>query len=173
MKRGNGILEGATWPGIVAGLLSAAALAWRGKVENASVSAPINAPSHWIWGERAVWRNRPSMRFTLTGFAIHQLASVFWGVVYARTAPPAVARAAAAAPALQHAMAVSSLAAGVTALAAAVDLAVVPDRLTPGFQRRLSTRSLWYVYGAFALGLTIGELLQPPSKRLPDGSESG
>jgi hypothetical protein len=161
-------LRGAWWPGMTAGLLSALALAWRGRVENRSASGPINAPSQWVWGERAIRRDHPSMRYTLTGFAVHQLASLFWGVVHARTAPRALAqRPAAAIPALRHAAAVSSFAAGVTTLAAVVDLVVVPERLTPGFQRRLSARSLWCVYGAFAVGLALGQVLQPASERLP------
>ena len=43
-----------------------------------------------------------------------------------------------------------------TAVAAVVDLAIVPRRLTPGFERRLSARSLALVYGALAVGLLLG-----------------
>ena len=39
-------------------------------------------------------------------------------------------------------------------------LRYAPDRV------RLSARSLWCVYGAFAVGLALGQVLQPPSKRL-------
>ena len=46
----------------------------------------------------------------------------------------------------------------VSAVAAVVDLACVPDRLTPGFERRLSERSLVMVYTAFAAGLALAGL---------------
>jgi hypothetical protein len=47
-------------------------------------------------------------------------------------------------------------AAAVSALAAVVDLKLVPHRLTPGFQERLSSKSLALVYGSFAAGLFAG-----------------
>jgi len=46
-------------------------------------------------------------------------------------------------------------AAAVTAVAALVDLRIVPHRLSPGFQDRLSGRALVQVYGGFALGLVL------------------
>ena len=44
----------------------------------------------------------------------------------------------------------------VTAVAALVDLKVVPEWLTPGFERRLSRPSLAGVYVGFAAGLALG-----------------
>ena len=52
-----------------------------------------------------------------------------------------------------------------TTAAAVVDLCLVPRRLTPGFERRLSGRSLWLVYGGLALGMTAGALLLQGSRR--------
>jgi hypothetical protein len=46
-------------------------------------------------------------------------------------------------------------AAAVTALASVVDLKLVPSRLTPGFERRLSKRGLAMVYLAFGAGLLL------------------
>ena len=46
-----------------------------------------------------------------------------------------------------------------TAVAAWVDLRLVPHRLTPGFQRRLSSRSLLMVYTLFGMGLAAGSYL--------------
>jgi hypothetical protein len=40
-----------------------------------------------------------------------------------------------------------------------VDFQLTPERLTPGFEHRLSHRSLAAVYGAFAVGLAVGALL--------------
>ena len=131
---------------LLSGGLSAAVLAWRGHVDNGHAAAPLNAVSHWLWPRAALRQDRPSARFTLTGIAVHFAASSLWCALYgwvrerrgAATPPCAVGDAAA-----------------VTVVAAVVDLACVPDRLTPGFERRLSAPSLLLVYGAFATGLAL------------------
>lgn len=45
-----------------------------------------------------------------------------------------------------------------TAAAAVVDLLLLPRRLTPGFERRLSGRSLALVYAALAAGMVAGTM---------------
>jgi hypothetical protein len=52
----------------------------------------------------------------------------------------------------------SAIGAGVAVAAAAyvVDYYVVPKRLTPGFEKRLSGRSLFWIYSALAAGLAAG-----------------
>jgi hypothetical protein len=47
----------------------------------------------------------------------------------------------------------------ISAVAAVVDLKLVPKRLTPGFEARLSNRSLALVYAGFATGLALGGML--------------
>ena len=54
---------------------------------------------------------------------------------------------------------------GVAALAALVDLRGTPRRLTPGFERRLSGRSLAWVYTAFGLALAARCLDRPRRER--------
>jgi hypothetical protein len=133
--------------GLSAGLLSGVLLAWRGRVDNRSAYSALNAPSHWLWGDEALKHDEPSLRYTGVGTMVHQASSLLWSSVYAwrrrRDRRPSAAAAVADAVA-------------VTAVAAVVDLAVVPRRFTPGFERRLSARSLVWVYGGFALGLAIG-----------------
>ena len=63
-----------------------------------------------------------------------------------------------------NAMAVLAPAAIITTAAYAVDFHFTPQRLTPGFEHRLSNRSLLTVYGAFALGLAATALLDRYSK---------
>lgn len=134
--------------GTVAGLTSLGMLAWRGREETGSAFAPVNAPSHWIWRDRALRQNGPSWRYTLVGLLVHQGASVFWGVLYERylagrnVAQPAVADLRDAAVA--------------TAAAATVDLVMTPRRFTPGFEKRLSPRGLLWVYAGFAVGMALG-----------------
>jgi hypothetical protein len=133
--------------GLLAGLLSAAMLLWRGRAETGSAAAPLNAVSHWFAPSRALRENAASLGYTGTGAAIHLASSVFWAALYRlvrerrRGATPANAVADAAA---------------LTAAAALVDMKLVPHRLSPGFQHRLSRGSLVLVYAGFAAGLAAG-----------------
>ena len=61
-------------------------------------------------------------------------------------------------------MAVLAPAAVITTTAYAVDFHFTPQRLTPGFEHRLSKRSLLTVYAAFALGLAATALLDRYSR---------
>ncbi|MCE4557085.1 hypothetical protein [Pelomonas cellulosilytica] len=134
---------------LLSGGLSAAVLAWRGRTDAHSAAAPINAVSHWLWPREALRQDGVSARFTATGLAVHFAAALLWCGLYERLR----ARQSAATPA----RAVTD-AAVVSAVAAVVDLACVPHRLTPGFQERISPRSLLMVYGAFAAGLALAGL---------------
>ena len=126
--------------GLAAGTLSLLALALRGRLETGSAVRPLNAPSHWLWGDRALRETAWSLRYTGVGFAIHQLSAVLWGCIHARRERPSAPLAEAAVT---------------TAVAVVTDLALTPRRLTPGFERHLSPRGLVWVYGAFALGLAL------------------
>lgn len=135
--------------GSLASLASAAVLAWRGRRETGSPFAAINAPAHWLWGRESLHRDGPSLRHTLIGAVVHHASSLFWAVFYEwlqdrRDRPSAAG--------------VVADAAATTAFAAVVDLKLTPQRLTPGFERRLSRRSLAGVYVAFAAGLALAVL---------------
>lgn len=135
--------------GSLASLASAAVLAWCGQREAGSPFAAINAPAHWLWGRESLHRDGPSLRHTLTGAAVHHGSSLFWALFYewlqARRDSPSPAT-------------VVADAAATTAVAAMVDLKLTPQRLTPGFERRLSRSSLAGVYVAFAAGLALAVL---------------
>ncbi|HEX6363659.1 MAG TPA: hypothetical protein VFZ93_11915 [Albitalea sp.] len=135
------------YPGLAAALASAAALGWRGREELDRPLAPLNAPAHWLWGDRALRQGDASLRDTGVGLSTHVLSSFFWAALYA------LMRARRRHPTALNAAADAAVTAGV---AAVVDLAVVPQRLTPGFERQLSGRSLAWFYAAFAAGLAIG-----------------
>ena len=133
--------------GSAASALSTVVLAVRGRSDTGRPAAPTNATSHWIWGERATREDRPSLRHTALGYVIHHAASVFWAMFYERWFGRAcVAR---------DVPTVLAGSAGVAALAAFVDFRLTPERLTPGYEKRLSRSSLVAVYGAFAAGLAI------------------
>ncbi|MBA3625781.1 MAG: hypothetical protein H0W48_15315 [Methylibium sp.] len=147
MKTWQDAAADARFSGGAAAAGSLAMLALCGSRSIGSATAAINAPSHIVWGDVALRKNGPSVRYTLPGLALHVGSSLFWGVLYEKfLAPPAGAG---AATILRNA----GLA---TAGAALVDLRLVPSRLTPGFERRLPRAGLLLVYGAFALGLAVG-----------------
>ncbi|HEY0879018.1 MAG TPA: hypothetical protein VGE10_11270 [Zeimonas sp.] len=144
------------WPeamrdGMVSGALAAATtvgmLALRGRREDGSAAAPLNAVSHVYWGDRALRQDGTSVRYTGAGLATHVVSALLWGVLYEKLlgerSPRPLARL------------VCDTAAASAAIAA-VDFGFVPDRLTPGFQHRLSTASLLGVYVALGLGLAAG-----------------
>lgn len=135
--------------GLFAAALSGGTMAVGGKKDSGSAVAAINAPAHWLHGDESIRREDVTAKHTLVGAAVHTASAMLWAGLYEalqarrrrRTAVGAVVDAA-----------------GVAALAAVVDLKLVPERLTPGFQHRMSDKSLLMVYGSFALGLALGGL---------------
>ena len=137
--------------GSAASAASALALLLAGKLEPQRPAAPLNAISHWIYGDSALHKDKPTLRHTLTGYLIHHAASIFWAVLHAQVwnrrqkaiePLPAIATAAATA-----------------GVACFVDFQLTPHRLTPGFEHRLSRPALAGVYASFALGLALGSFL--------------
>ena len=134
--------------GSIAALFSGITLAACGKIENDAAAGPLHGPSQWVWGRRAAYRRRPAWRYTALGYSIHHIASVSWAMLHEKH----VAR-------LAHGRspAARMLAAGATAaIACVVDYKVAKGRVQPGFEKQLSRTSLFFVYGAFALGLALG-----------------
>jgi hypothetical protein len=133
--------------GAFASLLSAAALAVCGQLENRRPAGPINGPSQWIFGRGAARASQPSLRHSLTGFVIHHAMATGWALLHERvmgqrkagqTFPERLGRAALTAT-----------------VANVVDFQLTPKRLQPGFDAQLSRKSLFAVYAAFAIGLAI------------------
>jgi formate-dependent nitrite reductase membrane component NrfD len=139
--------EGAV-TGSLASILSTAVLALAGARQNRSAAAPINAASHWIWGEESLREDRPTLRHTLLGYLTQHAASIFWAALYSRIyghRPEAK----------QWPQALAG-AATTCAIAGVVDYMVVPKRLTPGYEHRLSTNAMVAVYAALAAGFALG-----------------
>ena len=149
MKTWSEAAKDSTFTGSVASAATAAVAAALGKAEAGSAWAPLNAVSHAIWGDRAARRSGFSGKYTLTGTALNQGGAMFWALVYekvfgrTRSLPGALLGGAA-----------------VAALAFVVDYYVVPKRLTPGYEKRLSPRALAGIYGALALGLGASTILR-------------
>jgi formate-dependent nitrite reductase membrane component NrfD len=139
--------EGAV-TGSLASILSTAVLALAGARQNRSAAAPINAASHWIWGDESLREDRPTLRHTLLGYLTQHAASIFWAALYSRIyghRPEAK----------QWPQALAG-AATTCAIAGVVDYMVVPKRLTPGYEHRLSTSAMVAVYAALAAGFALG-----------------
>jgi hypothetical protein len=141
--------EGAV-AGSFASLASTLALVVAGRLENRHAAAPVNAISHWIWDRPALHADRPSLRHTLLGYAVHHGASMFWGVLHAR--------AWGLRPEAKRVLPALAGAGGAAAVACFVDYRMTPQRLTPGFEHRLSRTALAAVYICFAIGLAAGSV---------------
>lgn len=150
MKTWSAALHDGIISGSLASLASTLVLGARGKREDGSSYAPINAISHWFWEEPAAHQDGLSARYTLPGYAIHHASSTLWAIIYEKFFDPDPRRDAV----------VSALAGGaaVAGLACFCDYKLTPQRLQPGFEKRLSTGSLFLVYGSFGLGLALRSL---------------
>ena len=133
--------------GALASAATTATLAWLGQRSDRAPAGPLNAVSHILWGERAAEQDGLSAKYTAAGVGLNALAVSGWSLVHAllfrRRAPKSIARA---------------LAGGalVSGLAYWVDYHVVPDRLAPGFEKRLEGRELLAVYSVLALCFAFG-----------------
>jgi len=143
--------------GAVASVLSTLVLALASRKEAGSACACLNATSHWIWGDGAALHDGPSLRYTAAGYLIHHAASCFWGVLYERSLGGR----------LEEAPAVLKVAGGLGAagFACVVDYRMVPHRLSPGFELRLSRPSIAAGYVAFGLGLALAGIHRAGKKR--------
>lgn len=126
---------------------AAALCGWR---ENGNAVAPLNAISHIVWGEEAAQQEKASVRYTATGLVLNTSAMFGWSLIFAGLFGGR-----------RSYRAASSLGGGafVSLVAYVVDYHVVPKRLTPGVEERLSSRSLLALYIVLALSLAVGGLM--------------
>lgn len=136
--------------GSLAAMLSAAYLTLVGKRSD-EPAAPLNAVSHWIFGDRSLRADEASVRYTVTGYVIHHVASVFWGVLHAK--------AWGGRPEAKDPLPAAAGAAVAAVVANVVDYKLTPQRLTPGFEHRLGRPQMANVYVCFAVGLMVGSML--------------
>ena len=136
--------------GSIAAALSAAVITLAGRKETGSAIAPINAVSHWLWGDEAALQEDVSAKYTGVGAATHVLSAMFWATLHAKLRPS-----------YPRQPAVSALAGGLAtgAVATVVDYAMIPKRFTPGFEHRIAPSSLAAALTAIALGVAAGALL--------------
>jgi hypothetical protein len=135
---------------ITAGVAAAAttvAATLLSRAETTHPAAALNATSHIVWGDDAAAVDDADLRHTALGAFLNAGAMLAWAGVQellprSKSVGGAVVKGA-----------------FVTALAYVTDYYVVPKRLTPGFEKRLSSRNLALIYASMAAALSLGALL--------------
>jgi hypothetical protein len=177
------VLGRAVVSGTIGGLAAAAAASLAGKREDDHYAAPLNATSHIIWGDKAARQDKPSLKYTLTGFLLNHASAIFWAFFYEKLLGRSERRehqgrhrprnwnegslhdssntGLPAKPMLQPILD----AAAVTAGAYITDYYLVPKRFTPGFEKRLSGKSLATVFAALAVGLAARDVIKAAKAR--------
>jgi len=138
--------------GAMASAATTMAVAAFGELEDGNAIAPLNSVSHIAWGDKAARRDDASWKYTATGLALNTAAVTSWAAIYEWMFGGVAQR--------KNVCGALLGGAAVAGIAYVVDYHVVPKRFTPGFEKRLSGRSLLGVYTALAAGLAIGSLLK-------------
>jgi hypothetical protein len=130
------------------------------KAETNHLAAALNATSHILWGDQAAKHDHADLEHTVAGGALNASAMGAWAFVNellprARTPLGAIAKGAI-----------------VSALAYVTDYVIVPKRLTPGFEKRLSPTGMLTMYATLAGALGLGEWLAQRSSVRPIGQRA-
>jgi hypothetical protein len=135
------------WNGAVATAATTAVAGLCGEIESQSVAAPLNAVSHIVWGDEAAKHSRPSAKYTIPGLLLNGAAVTSWAILQELLFDRQQQR-----KTLSRSLAEG---AAISGLAYVTDYHAVPSRVTPGFEKRLSNRSLATIYVALAASLGI------------------
>lgn len=139
--------------GVLGSAATAAAAALLAKTEGEPPASPINAISHIAFGDEAARVDGVEAKYFATGLILNTAAIVGWALLQEL----ALSRVAKRQPEPAKALIAG---AATSAVAYVTDYHVVPKRLTPGFEKRLSGRSLGVIYGVLAATLAAGALLR-------------
>jgi hypothetical protein len=139
------IVADGLWNGAVATVATTAVAGLCGEIEAGSVAAPLNAVSHIVWGDEAARHAKSSARYTIPGLLLNGAAVTSWAILQELLFDREQQR-----KQLSRSLAEG---AAISALAYVTDYHAVPKRLTPGFEMRLSNRSLVAIYTALAASL--------------------
>lgn len=165
MDKERSVLSRAVKSGTISGLATAAVASLAGKRETGSYAAPLNATSHIIWGDEAAKQDQASVKYTLAGFLLNHGSAIFWASFYeklaARRSNRRDERRAPSSDTANPPQAVNPLcrAAAVAAAAYVIDYHAIPKRFTPGFEKRLSGKSVAVIFFTLAAGLAARDLV--------------
>ncbi len=152
MQSATKVLNDSIATGAIATAATTAAASVCGRIEEGEPIAPLNAISHILYGDEAATHNEPSTKYTMPGILLNTAAITGWAAVHeimfsGRRRPQTLAGALAAG-------------AATSALAYVTDYYLVPKRFTPGFEKRLSNKSLAGIYATLALSLGVASWLR-------------
>jgi len=147
----NTVFKRALVSGAASSIVSTVAMALVAKKETGSPFAATNAVSHYVHGEKASYRDRFSLRYTVPGFLIHHASATFWSLVFERVMGGVLDQ--------KNPAGILASAAATSAFAAFTDHKLTPRPLQPGYQKRLSNKSLGVVYASFAIGMALGAIV--------------
>ncbi len=136
--------------GAVTTLTTTAAVALAGKRQVNNAVAPLNAISHIVWGDEATRKDAPSVKYTLTGTLINASAMAGWAIVN-ELAFGKINR--------RFKTAALFTGAAMSGLAYLTDYYAVPKRFTPGIEKRLNRKGMFFVYAVLAASLAVGTLI--------------
>ena len=161
MENNRGILGQAVISGTVSALATAGVASFAGKHENGSYAAPLNATSHIIWGEEAAYHDRPSLKYTLTGFLLNHASTIFWASFYEKLFGRQRMRRLPFTVSPGPVSPVKPVYGGAAVAVAAyiIDYHLIPKRFTPGFEKRVSGKSLTAIFAALAVGLAARDVI--------------
>lgn len=142
--------------GLGGGLSSQLLLLFAANAEGKPLARPINATSHWLWGERDARRDDIDLAHTGVGLLTNQSAALFWGTLFGLHL---------ASQPRHDARDIVREAALMGVIASLVDYGLMPKRLTPGWELALSRKSVALGMAATALGLGLGALVARASER--------
>ena len=128
--------------GLVGAATTAAVIAAYGKAKTGDPWTPFNAIAHMLLGEDAAQKNGFVPRETLTGLGLNSAALVTWGVLYEAVAGQI--------PFPQSLL----TGAGASAIIYTLDYHILPEKLRPGFEKRLGNEAVIAAY--LLLALTFG-----------------
>ncbi len=148
-RRSPSVLRSALVSGTVATATSAAALALLAVAAGKGAAQPLNATSHWLYGDEAAAFPHADVDHTSVGYATHHAATIFWALFFEGWLARRPAR---------SGLAATGRATAVAALAAAVDYTITPKRFTPGWELVLSKRAMAGVYAAMAAGFAAAAI---------------
>jgi hypothetical protein len=151
MQSATKVLNDSIATGAIATADTTAAASVCGRIEEGEPIAPLNAISHILYGDEAATHNEPSTKYTMPGILLNTAAITGWAAVheimFSARRPQSLPAALAAG-------------AATSALAYVTDYCLVPKRFTPGFEKRLSNKSLAGIYATLALSLGVASWLR-------------
>lgn len=128
---------------VVTSFATTAAVALLSKKETGHAAAGVNAISHIVWGDDAAKHDEIDLQHTVIGAALNTGAMLSWAIVGELLPTP------------RNVIGAARNGVLLSALAYATDYYLVPKRLNPGFEQRLSGKSLFGTYAVLAASYAL------------------